>query len=232
MKQNLILAASLLAGAGAVDAQTIFNPWSGVAGDRGNMSAFAFRADGGTYPDSISPAGSLQAQFTLTGITLLRPNDTQTPVFGTGVRQLTDAATPVFIDIYTGYDAGVFSGYIGSSSTSVAWADTSPDQPFSLGFPSLSLQSNTKYWFVFSEDALDGDVSNFRAKLNTSGADLAAGPGKGYLVGDTAQALTQAGALQDWAFAYTVNVVPEPSVFSLLLMAGCGLWLRRKRSAL
>lgn len=228
MKKELILAACLLARTTLIHSQTISNPWSGVTGDRGNMVGFAFRADAGTFPDSVTPAGSLGAQLTLNGVTFLRPNDTQTPVFGTGARQLTDANTPVFLDIYTGYDAGAFSGYVGSSSSSVIWADTTPDQPFSLAFASLTLQSNTKYWFVFSEDGLEGEISNFRAKLNTAGDDLTPGAGKGYLVGDTAQAITQAGALQDWAFAYTVNVVPEPTAVSLVLVGLLGCWLRRR----
>lgn len=228
MKRELTLALCMVAGSTLVEAQTISNPWSGVAGDRGNMVGFAFRADAGLYPDSVTPAGSLGAQLTLNGLTLFRPNDVQTPVFGTGARQLTDANTPIFIDIYTGYDAGIFSGYVGSSSTGVIWAATTADQPFSFAFPGLTLQSNAKYWLVFSEDDLDGEISNFRAKLNTAGDDLTAGAGKGYLVGDTAQAITQAGALQDWAFAYTVNVIPEPSAVSLVMLGLGVLWLRRK----
>lgn len=227
MKKELILTACLLAGTALIQGQTISNPWSGVTGDRGNMVGFAFRADAGTFPDSITPPGSLGAQLTLNGISLWRPNDIQTPVFGTGARQLTDANTPVFIDIYMGYDAGAFSGYVGSSSSSVVWTDTTPDQPFSFAFAGLTLQTTTKYWFVFSEDGVEGEISNFRAKLNTSGDNLTPGAGKGYLVGDTAQAITQAGALQDWGFAYTVNVVPEPTVVSLALVGLLGFYLRR-----
>lgn len=221
----------LLAAATLAQAQTISNPWSGVTGDRGNMSAFAFKATAGTYPGSVTPADSLTPLFTIDSLTLLRPNDTTTPAFGTGAGLLTDANTPVFVDIYSTYSGGVFSGYLGSSSSSVTWSSTVQDQPYTFNFAGITLQDTAKYWFVFSEDGLDGDVSNFRSKLNTSGDNLTAGPGKGYLLSDTAQAITSAGVVQDWAFAYTVGFtpVPEPSVFSFGLLGVAVLAWRRFR---
>jgi hypothetical protein len=221
---------AVLAGTALTQAQTISNPWSGVSGDKGNMSAFAFQANAGTYPASINPTGSLTAEFSLDSLTLTRPNDTTTPVFGTGLRQLASADTPVFIDIYTSLSAGVFSGYLGSSTSSVLWSGTTADQPFTFNFTGITLQSSSKYWLVFSEDNVDGDISNFRAKLNTSGDNLTPGPGKGYLINDTSQALTQANAEQDWAFAYSVSFmpIPEPSVLSLGLL-GLVVLARRRR---
>lgn len=231
MKLIVVSGIGLLATAALGQAQTISNPWSGVTGDRGNMVGFAFKATGGNYPGSVAPADSLTPLFTIDSLTLLRPNDTTTPNFGTGDRLLTDANAPVFVDIYTTYSGGVFSDYVGSSSSSVTWSSTVQDQAYTFNFTGINLQDSTKYWFVFSEDGVAGEVSNFRAKLNTSGDDLTAGPGKGYLVGDTAQAITQAGVLQDWGFAYTVGFtpVPEPSVVSLGLLGVALLAWRRSR---
>jgi len=212
-------------------AATISNNWSGVAGDRGNMTGFAFRADAGSFPASVDPAGSLTPNISLNSLTFFRPNDTTTPSFGTGTRQVTDANTPVFLDVYSTLSSGVFSGYLGSSSTSVAWANTVQDQAYSFAFAGLTLSSSTKYWFVFSEDNLAGDDANFRVKLNTSGNDTTPGEGKGYLVNDTVQGLTQGGANQDWGFAFTADFtpVPEPSIAALCLVAGACL-LRRRRA--
>jgi len=212
-------------------ANTISNNWSGVTGDRGNMTGFAFQADAGNFPASIDPAGSLGPAISLNSLTFFRPNDTTTPSFGTGARQVTDANAPVFLDVYTTLSSGVFSGYLGSSSTSVTWASTVQDQTYSFDFTGLTLASNTKYWFVFSEDNIAGDDANFRVKLNTSGNDTTPGEGKGYLVNDTIQGLTQGGATQDWGFAFTANFtpVPEPSIAALCLIGGaCLLRLRRR----
>lgn len=234
MKSASTLVVLFLAGAAIAQADTLSNAWSGVSGDKANLSAFAFRADAGTYPASVDPLGSLPpaTTFSLNSLTLYRPNDTTTPNFGTGTRQLTDANTPVFIDIYTAMPtAGTFSGYVGSSSSSVVWSGTTANTPYTLNFTGITLDSSTKYWFVFSEDNLDGDVSNFRLYVNTSGADTAAGSGKGYLVGDTAQALAQNGVVQDWGMAYTVDftAIPEPSAVVLGLIGLGALTLLRFR---
>lgn len=215
----------------AMHAATISNNWSGVTGDRGNMTGFAFQADAGNFPASIDPSGSLGPAISLNSLTFFRPNDTTSPSFGTGTRQVTDANTPVFLDVYTTLSGGVFSGYLGSSSSSVAWASTVQDQPYSFDFAGLTLGSNTKYWFVFSEDNVEGDDANFRMKLNTSGNDTTPGEGKGYLVNDTIQGLTSSGATQDWGFAFTANFtpVPEPSIAALCLIGGACLLRRRRR---
>jgi len=206
----------------AASANTVSNNWSGVLGDRGNMTAFAFKADAGAFPTSIDPFGSLTPSILLTNITFFRPNDTTTPSFGTGVRQLANSTTPVFLDVYTAKSGTTFSGYLGSSSSSVTWASTVQDGAYSFDFSSLSLSSSTKYWFVISEDNIAGDESNFRMKLNTSGSDGVAGQGRGYLTGDLQQALAQNGVDQDWAFAFTAGytAVPEPTVAAV---AGMGL---------
>jgi hypothetical protein len=227
---NLVLFALTTAMA---QAHTISNDWSGVLGDRGNMTAFAFRADAGNYPTSLDPLGTLTPTISLTNLTFFRPNDTTTPVLGSGVRQLTDANTPVFLDVYTSKSGSIFSGYLGSSSTSVTWAGTVQDGLYSFEFAGLSLSSSTKYWFVFSEDNIAGDDANFRVKLNTSGSDAVAGPGRGYLTTDLQQSLTQAGADQDWAFAFTAGFtpVPEPTAFALagMSLVVCTIAARRKR---
>lgn len=225
------LLAVLLAAASNANAATIVNPWSGVTGDRGNITAFAFRADAGNFPTSVTPTGSLTPTISLDSITLIRPNDTTTPNFGTGANQTAASTTPVFIDIYTSMGAAnAFSGYVGSSSTSVAWSSTTIDQSYTLNFTGITLSSTTKYWFVFSEDGVAGDVANFRFKLNTSGSDAVAGPGLGYLVGDTVQAALPANTTQNWGTAFTVNFTPVPEP-SAALLGGLGMLalLRRRR---
>lgn len=225
------LLAVLLAAAVNAGAATIVNPWSGVTGDRGNITAFAFRADAGNFPSSVTPTGALTPTISLDSITLIRPNDATTPNFGTGANQTTSNSTPVFLDIYTSMGgANVFSGYVGSSSTSVAWTSTTADQAYTLNFTGITLSSTTKYWFVFSEDGIAGDVANFRVKLNTSGTDTVAGPGQGYLVGDTAQAALPNNTTQNWGTAFTVNFTPVPEP-SATLLGGLGMLvlLRRRR---
>ncbi len=220
----------MLAGASfTTQAATIDNVWSGAGGDKANLAAFAFRADAGTFPDSVMPAGSLTSVFQIDALTLIRPNDTTTPSIGAGAYQITSADAPVYVDVYSGYDSGTFSGYLGSSS-GVTWSSTIADQPYTFAFSGVQLQSDQKYWFVFSEDASDGEVSNFRMKVNTSGNDATAGPGRGYMVGDLAQVIKQNGAADDWGMAYTVSftAIPEPTTIALLAI-GAALLISRKR---
>ena len=231
MKTRIGVVALLAAGAVfTARADTIVNAWSGVSGDKANCAAFAFKADAGIYPDSVTPAGALSPTFFLNAVTLTRPGDTTTPSIGTGARQITSADAPVYLDVYAGLDSGVFTGYLGSSATAVTCAGTASDQPYTFDFNGLTLESSVKYWFVFSEDALEGEVSNFRFKVNTSGDNLTPGQGKGYLVNDTAQVMKQNGATDDWGTAYTVTVtaVPEPSTIALLALGGVALFLRRR----
>lgn len=228
MKLVVTALVAITSGAALAQPYTISNPWSGVAGDRANLAAFAFRADAGQYPDSVDPAGSLTPTFEIQRLTLIRPNDATTPNFGGAVGQVTSASAPVFVDIYTDFAGGVFDGYVGSSLTGVAWSDTVADQPYSFAFSGITLNSGAKYWFVFSEDNVEGEVSQFRFKVNTSGDNLTPGPGRGYLVNDTVQVVLPALTTQDWGVAYVV-AVPEPSVFAL---AGLGalLWQLGRRA--
>ncbi|RIK87438.1 MAG: hypothetical protein DCC67_01860 [Planctomycetota bacterium] len=210
-------------------AATVTNPWSGVAGDRANIMGFAFRADAGNYPASIDPAGSLRPHIQLTKVTLVRPASSDptnptTPSFGTGPRQTTSAATPVFLEVYAAADSATdsFSGFLGASTNSIAWQDMPLEgEGYSFDFANLPLQSNSKYWFAFSEDNVDGEFSNFRLRVNTSGNDATAGPGQGYLVSDAFQILDQGGNSRDWAAEYVVEFtsVPEPSGAALALAA-------------
>lgn len=225
--KTVLCTASLVvsAAAWAADTGTIVNEWSGVAGDKANMAAFAFQADAGIYPNSVTPPGSLTPVFQLDALTLRRPNDTVTPSFGAGARQTTDADTPVYLDLYSSYDGAAFGDYLGSSSSAVTWNSTVADQPYTFSFAGLTLDSSQKYWFAFSEDNVDGEVSNFRFLVNTSGDNTTPGQGKGYLVDDAVQGITQGGAGQDWGTAYTVHftAIPEPSVGLLGLLGGIAL---------
>ena len=81
------------------------------------------------------------------------------------------------------------------------------NQSYTFNFSGLTLDSSTKYWFVFSEDDVAGDVAQFRALVNTSGDNLTAGAGKGYLLNDTAQVLGPTYAAQDWGVACVVTVL-------------------------
>jgi len=145
---------------------------------------------------------------------------------------LTASNTPVFIDIYTDFAANAFSGYLGSSSSSVTWDDTVSDQPYTFNFTGINLDSGTKYWFVFSEDNLDGDIAQFRAKVNTSGNNTTPGPGPGYLVNDTLQVLLPGATLssRDWGVAFTVGFtpIPEPTTLALGLLGATLLIFRRR----
>lgn len=231
MKTQLIVLPLLLAGTAAADTGTIANPWSGVSGDKANLAGFAFQANAGLYPNSISPAGSLTPTFQLDSLTLIRPNDTTTPSIGMGVRQTTSADTPVFVDVYSTYDGTTLGGYLGSSSSGVAWNSTAADQPFTFTFVGIALQADQKYWFVFSEDNVDGELSNFRLKVSTAGDDVTPGPGKGYLVNDTLQVIkAPAGASDNWGVAYTVGftTIPEPGIAALLAAGGLLISLRKR----
>ncbi|HEX6961136.1 MAG TPA: PEP-CTERM sorting domain-containing protein, partial [Lacipirellula sp.] len=190
---------------------TITNPGTAAAGDKANTSGFAFRADAGTFPASVSPSGSLTDLLLLSKLTLKRPDDATTPSFGTGARQTTSAATPIFLDVYTSLDgaANTFSGYVGSSSTSVAWDATVQNTNYSFDFSNLLLSKSSKYWFVFSEDAVEGEVSNFRHRVATGGSNTGAGDNaSGYLLNDTAQVHTQGGGESDWGTEHIVEFAP------------------------
>lgn len=230
--KKLLASATLLLAASAAMAQTftITNAWSGVSGDKGNVAGFAFKAEGGLFPNNVNPAGTIiPPTFSLDSLTLTRPGDTTTPNFGTTGVQLTSADTPVYVDIYTAYSGGIFSGYVGSSANSVTWSQTAATTPYSFNFSNISLNSSTKYWLVFSENNVDGDVANFRLRLNTSGADTTAGEGKGYLTGDTAQVLGATLALQDWAPEFTLTAsVPEPTSTALVGLGILTLAFRRR----
>lgn len=207
-----VVAAAAIGMATTASAQvnTITNPGSVVPGDNANNSAFAFRGDGGTFPGTVSPPGSLTDLFALTKMTLKRPA-AGAPSFGTGVRQTMSSATPIFLDVYTSLNGGTdtFSGYVGSSSTSLAWDDTVADMTYSFSFANLLLQKSTKYWFVFSEDNVAGEVSNFRQRVINSGNNTGTGDnGFGYLLNDTQQIHTQGGAETDWGTEYVVEFAP------------------------
>lgn len=144
-------------------------------------------------------------------MTIKCPDDTTTPSFGTGTRQTTSAETPVFLSVYTGLNGAtdVFSGYVGSLSTSVAWSGTTQNTTYSFDFSNLLLGKNTKYWFVFSEDNVVGEVSNFRHRVATGGSNTGAGDNaSGYLLNDTAQVHTQGAAEQDWGTEFTADFAP------------------------
>lgn len=231
MRTQIGIGSLLVLGAAfAAKADTIVNLWSGVSGDKANCAAFAFKADAGIYPDSVIPVGALTSPFFLDAVTLYRPADTTTPAIGTGARQITSADAPVYLDVYSGLESGVFTGYLGSSVSSVTWNSTASDQPYTFDFGGLTLESSVKYWFVFSEDNADGEVSNFRFKVNTSGDNLTVGQGKGYLLNDAAQVMKQNGATDDWGTAYevTFTAVPEPSTMALFALGGVALFLRRR----
>ena len=142
-----LAAIALIAPVGAAD---ITNPWSGTAGDRASYSAFAFRPTAGLFPDSVNPAGALDALQSLTfdSITFTRPaNDTTSnfPIIGTGIGQLSSVAAPVFVDVYaTRSGALTYSGYLGSSTTSVISDDgispIAPGASFTLSFAGITLE--------------------------------------------------------------------------------------------
>jgi hypothetical protein len=177
----------------------IYNEWRGTGEAGGNLIAFAFRANAGTFPDSVLPPGSLTETFRLERLMVYRPNDTIEPAFGTGYGALSSPTAPVFLDIYSNTNgAGGFTGYVGSSTNSMSWSSTAPGTACFFDFPHLGLRSDHKYWIVFSEDPFEGEVSNFRVAVNTSGTDKTPGNGQGYLVNDALQAILFPFVAKDW----------------------------------
>jgi len=165
-----------------------------------NLTAFAFRANAGLYPDSVYPPGALTETFRLQNITFFRPYDTNGPSFGTGYGALSGPDAPVYLDVYADTNGmGGFSGYLGSSTNFVTWSDLASANSYSFSFAGLGLRSDHKYWTVFSEDPLEGEVSNFRAFMDTSGTDNTPGSGQGYLVRDKVQAFAFPNLSRDWA---------------------------------
>jgi hypothetical protein len=178
--------------------------------------------------------------FSLDSLTFTRPaNDTagNIPIIGTGNGQLSSVAASVFLDVYSSRDDSLsYSGYLGSSANSVIYDDGNdpiePGESFTFEFEDLTLQKDVTYWLVFSEDAVEGEISSFRTRVNTSGDDATPGSGRGYLVGNTAQ-VEYPGALQDWAVEYVAQVTPIPEPASMavigLLFALSAAAIRNRR---
>ncbi len=239
MKKVLIATLALaLASAATVQAATISNAWSGTAGDRANHSAFVFKGTAGTFPTSVSPLGAIDGgpTFTLNLMTFTRPaNDVQDstndPLVG-GPGGLSAKSANVYLDVYsarTGTSGLVFTGFLGSSTNAIAWEDGDgfeqiiPGATYTYSFSGLTLDKNTEYWMVFSETSGDGDVRNFRTRVNTSGSDAVPGAGQGYLVGNAIQLVTPGPTPTNrtWGVEFVADVtsiVPEPSSAALALM--------------
>lgn len=244
MKRILVFAMLMaVVGAASAHAATISNPWSGVAGDRGNWAAFVFKATAGTFPASVTPAGAIDVgdTFTLNSLTFTRPDAGGNAAVG-AAPGLSSLAADVYLDVYatrTGTTGVNFTGFLGSSTNSHAQQDIGgtdlipPGTSFTYNFSGLTLNKNTEYWIAFSETSGDGDIRNFRTRLNTSGTDGVAGAGKGYLVGNAIQLVTSSSANQDWAVEYVADVtpipIPEPSSAVLTLAAlGLGAAARKR----
>lgn len=251
MKKLVMIALALTAlGAVAAQAATVSNAWSGVAGDRANYSAFDFKATAGTFPASVSPAGALDGgpTFTLNSLTFTRPandvlNGTNDPGITTDPGGLSAKTADVFMDVYSSRSGTTglnFTGFLGSSTNSFAWEDLdgneqiAPGQSYTYNFSGLTLDKNTEYWLVFSETSGDGDVGNFRTRVNTSGNDAVAGAGAGYLTGNPIQLVTHGATPtnREWGVEYAADVtpiVPEPSSAILaLMMLGMGTAARMR----
>lgn len=202
---------------------TISNAWSGVAGDRANYSAFIFKATAGTFPTSVSPLGFIDASptFSLNSMTFTRPandalNGTNDPQIGTNPGDLSAKTAPVFLDVYTtrtGTSDLNFTGFLGSSTNSFAWENPlntetiAPGATFAFNFSGLTLDKNTEYWMVFSETSGDGDVANFRSRVNTAATAF----GTGYLA-SAIQTVTPGATPtnRDWGVEYVAGLPPVP----------------------
>jgi hypothetical protein len=240
------IAALMLSAVGVATAKgaTVSNPWSGVAGDRANYSAFIFKATAGEFPTSVSPLGAIDGGpiFTLNSLTFTRPaNDiaTSIPAVNTNPGGLSSLTADVYIDVYSsriGISGLDFTGFLGSSTNAFAWQDIggsdliAPGSTYTYNFSGLTLDKDTEYWMVFSETSGDGDVANFRTRVNTSASTA----GTGYLASDI-QLVTPGTTPtnRDWAVEYVADVtsvIPEPSsVILALITLGLATRLRRRQ---
>lgn len=245
--KRIVVAAYLLTAVGAVAAHaaTISNDWSGVAGDRASWSALVFKGTAGDFPASVNPVGAIDGTqtFTLNALTFTRPaNDTtaSVPSVNANPGGLSSLTADVYVDVYsarTGTAGLSFTGFLGSSTNAFAWRDLdgndliAPGATYTYNFSGLTLDKDAEYWMVFSETSGDGDVRNFRTRVNTA----ATTEGTGYLA--SAIQMVTPGATptnRDWAAEYVADVtsvVPEPNSAILALM-GLGLGAARKRERL
>lgn len=244
MKRILVTALLMTAvGASAAHAATVSNVWSGVDGDRANWSAFAFKATAGAFPASASPIGALDgnALFALNSLTFTRPANDVAGAGGPSVSGdpggLSALTAEVFVDVYssrTGTTGLDFTGFLGSSTNAFAWRDSggtdliAPGATYTYAFSGLTLDKDTEYWMVFSETSGDGDVANFRTRVNTSATPA----GTGYLA--SAIQIVTPGATptnRDWGAEYVADVtsIPEPSsAVMALMMLGLGAAARTR----
>ena len=194
------------------------------SGDFGQ--AFVLDADSGFTADS----------YTLNTATFFRGSDA-------------GGSSTLFLDVYqnTGADeSATFSGsgapagvtYLGSSINSVNHDTASQGDALDFAFADIVLDSETKYYFVFSTNGIAGalvgtstrqlQVDNNAAAFNYVNIDdvdtapLLAGNE----AGDTG---LSSGTANEHRFTATVTAVPEPSSMALLGLGGLLVAARRRK---
>jgi hypothetical protein len=157
--------------------------------------------------DTIAANSPLTADVALTSAEFLRaPSGTAS----TGL---------IFIDVHE-YDAATdtLGAYIGSSADSLDVNNTAFNAPLTWTFPSLVLNPATPYALAFSSDGAPGNVYGSGAGARISAANFGSGFVSTYTGGE---AVGSVGAVAfDARFRVGMQVVPEPSAFSLFALGG------------
>lgn len=112
-----------------------------------------------------------------------------------------DVGGSIYLDVYTGLSAGVFSGYVGSSTNSNVWVSGATQ---TWSFDNLALDKATVYFAVFSTDATDGNVVN-RPTAYATGTY-----GGGVLIYNGA---VSPGLDAGFSATFTTPAVPEPATY-------------------